>query len=221
MKILRSKIPMLLGLLLVLPAIAPCPAQEDNQYHDIIIPKIKMDDVPVADAIVNLARQAKLNFIVDSRVSADSNIPPVTIAFENVTAKEALDRILKIRRLVRIENPATTVSRIAPANLGIKPVNPDLLKNDTNLVCPQMVMDSVPLRDALRILAKQAGLEASFDEKLTAVQSTYISVRWTQLTPKQALVALLDNYDLVMKEESPDGTAKITHKKPPAESKSP
>jgi hypothetical protein len=214
-----THVPVLIGLFIMILIVAPCLAQQGDGHRDVIIPQIKMDDVPVPDAIVHLARRAEINYIADSRVSADTNMPHLTINFENVTAKEALDRILKIRRLVRIESPATTVSRIVPANLGIKPVDPELLKNDTNAVCPKIVMDEVPLRDALRLLAKQAGIKITIDENVKAVQSTYISLRWTNLTVKQALAALLDNYDLTMIEDASGGTAKIIEKYAPLNSR--
>lgn len=218
MKIAQAaKIPFLLGLLLVLFAAAPCPAQQETN-RDAVIPRIKMDDVPVLDAIKHLARQAQLNVIVDPRVISDTQIPPVAISFENITAKEALDKILKIRRLERIENPATTVSRIVPEKLGIKPVDPELLKNDTNAVIPIIFMEEVPLGDALINLAHQIGLNLTFDGKLSASQSIPVSFRWTSVSGRQALIAILDNNDLMMVEDSSRGTARITVKQAPPKS---
>jgi hypothetical protein len=212
-----AKIPFLLGLFMVLLTTAPCPAQQEKS-RDVVLPKIKMDNVPVPDAIKHLARQAQLNVIVDPRVISDTNIPPVAIAFENITAKEALDKILKIRRLERIENPATTVSRIVPEKLGIKPVDPELLRNDTNAVIPIILMEEVPLGDALINLAHQIRLNLTFDQKLAAAQSIPVSLRWNDITGKQALIALLDDYDLIMVEDTSGGTARITVKQAPPKS---
>jgi hypothetical protein len=39
------------------------------------------------------------------------------------------------------------------------------------------------------------------------------SFHWTNLTPRQALAALLDNFDLVMKEQTP-GAVRISLKAP-------
>ena len=209
-----AKISFLFSVLVALLATAPCPAQQETN-RDVIIPKIKIDDVPILDVIKHVARQAQLNVIVDPRIISDTGIPPVAITFENITAKEALEKILKIRRLERIENPATTVSRIVPEKLGIKPVDPELLKNDTNAVIPIIVMDDVPLRDALISLAHQIHLNLTFDKKLSATQSIPVSLRWNDITGKQALIALLDDYDLMMIEDSSGGTARITVKQAP------
>jgi len=210
-----SKISILLGLIVCLLSAATCPAQQE-EHHDEIIPKIKMDDVPIPDAIKHLARQAELNVILDPRVLSDSSIPPVSITFDNISAKEALDRILKIRRLVRVENPATTVWRIAPEKLGIKQVDPRWLKNDTNAVIPMIVMEDVPLRDALYNLARQIRWTVNFDATLKATPSllsTPVSLRWSKLTGKQALIALLDDFDLTIIDESSDGVVRIAKKK--------
>ena len=123
---------------------------------------------------------------------------------------------MKIRRLVRIENPATTVCRIAPENLGIKPVDPQWLKNDTNAVIPVIVMEEVPLRDALVNLARQVNWTINFDGRLPApALSAPVSIRWNKLTCKQALIALLDNFDLTIIDESSAGVVGVTKKKTP------
>jgi len=216
MKIARTpRAPFVFGLLSLLLAATPCPAQSQTN-HDEIFPVIKMDDVPVADAVKHLARQAGMNCIIDPRVQFNPGIPSVSIAFTNLTAKEALDKILKIRRLVRIENPATTVCRIAPENLGIKPVDPQWLKNDTNAVIPVIVMEEVPLRDALVNLARQVNWTINFDGRLPApALSAPVSIRWNKLTCKQALIALLDNFDLTIIDESSAGVVGVTKKKTP------
>jgi hypothetical protein len=205
-------------LLAILFTASPCPAQQP-EHHDDIIPQIKMDNVPLPDAIRNLARQAGFNYIIDPRVTSSFGASFVTTSFENISAKEALDKILSVHHLVRIESPATTVSRIAPANLGIKPVSGELLKTDTNTATPLIMMEEVPLDIALENLGRQLNLKINLDEKINAGPSISVSLRWTNITVKQALMALLDNYDLVMTEEA--GTAKITPKNPVAQSKSP
>lgn len=200
----------LLTFLIALPS-----AAQPKDSPDAIIPKIVINDVPVWDVVKNLSRQAELNCILDPRVAYDPNIPPVTITLEKMTAKDALDKILKIRRLVRIENPATTVSRIVPEKLAIKPIAPEWLKNDTNAVIPVIVMEDVPLRDALVNLAHQIGWTINFDQKLTtnpSILSAPVSLRWNKLTGKQALIALLDNYDLTIADESSTGVVTIAKK---------
>src|ERR1017187_10417037 len=64
-----------------------------------ISPLIVMDDVPLTDAIRNLARQAGLNYqldpkIVYGQIGADGKLtvqPSVSIRWENITAEQALN----------------------------------------------------------------------------------------------------------------------------------
>ena len=85
-----------------------------------VIPLIVMDDVPLTDAIKNLARQAGLNYILDPKVSfgqpgADGRPvpqPSVSIRWENVTAAQALDALLNTYNLQRADDPKSKISRV-------------------------------------------------------------------------------------------------------------
>ena len=72
-------------------------------------------------------------------------------------------------------------------------------------VIPLVEMDNVPLTDAIRKLARQAHLNILLDPKLSAspFNSMTVSIRWENVTAREALVALLDNYGLVMVDSTP------------------
>jgi hypothetical protein len=72
-------------------------------------------------------------------------------------------------------------------------------KND---VIPLIEMENVPLTDAIRQLARQARLNIVLDPRLSEAPfaRVTISVRWQGVTAREALVALLDNYGLVLVE---------------------
>ena len=84
------------------------------------IPIIVMDEVPLVDAIQNLARQAELNFMLDPQVSScwfgprgkKRNQPLVSIRWENVTAMQALTEILDNFNLELIEQPHSSFAQI-------------------------------------------------------------------------------------------------------------
>jgi type II secretory pathway component GspD/PulD (secretin) len=78
---------------------------------DEIVPLIVIDDVPLTDAIRNLARQSSLNFQFDPRVTS-TNQPNVSIRFENVTAQEALNAVLENYGLVLVRDPKSKIARI-------------------------------------------------------------------------------------------------------------
>ncbi|MDB6067631.1 MAG: hypothetical protein JWR26_3839, partial [Pedosphaera sp.] len=93
-------------------------ASATNQ--DPIIPRLTMADVPLSDAITNLARQAGLTFMLDPKLaSVQSGQPGVsvlqqTVSFQwtNVTARAALRAILDNYQLAMLENSTTHVARI-------------------------------------------------------------------------------------------------------------
>ena len=76
-----------------------------------VVPLIVIEDVPLTDAIRNLARQSNLNFQFDPRLAA-SNQPNVSIRFENVTAQEALNAVLENYNLTLIKDPKSKIARI-------------------------------------------------------------------------------------------------------------
>lgn len=84
-----------------------------------IIPLIVMDDVPLTDALRNLARQANVNYMLDPRVvygqpGTDGKVldPKVTIRWENVSAEQALHALLNNYSLQLVEDPKSRISRV-------------------------------------------------------------------------------------------------------------
>src|SRR5450759_3085723 len=72
-------------------------------------------------------------------------------------------------------------------------------------IIPLIVMDEVPLTDAIKNLARQAGLNYMLDPKIgfgqigtdgKATAQPSVSIRWEKITAEQALAALLNNYGL-------------------------
>src|SRR5713226_1000677 len=93
---------------------APAPPPNANEP----VPLIVIDDVPLTDAIRNLARQSNLNFQFDPRITpmgADgkpTNQPNVSIRFENVTAQEALQAVLDNYNLILIRDTKSKIARV-------------------------------------------------------------------------------------------------------------
>src|SRR5436190_5801362 len=82
-----------------------------GEKKDETVPLIVIDDVPLTDAIRNLARQSNLNFQFDPRVTT-SNQPNVSIRFENVSAHEALQAVLDNYSLSLVKEPKSKIARI-------------------------------------------------------------------------------------------------------------
>ena len=97
---------------------------------------------------------------------------------------------------------------------------------DGTEVVPLIVIDDVPLTDAIRNLARQSGLNFQFDPRVTApnvgpdgkpMPLPSVSFRWENVSAHDALVALLDNYNLVLVKDPQSRISKITVKDPKAE----
>ena len=80
------------------------PSWAAQPVRDEMIPLIEMDEVPLTEAIRAMARKARLNILLDPRLSE----PPfdrvvVTVRWENVTAREALIALLENYDLKLVE----------------------------------------------------------------------------------------------------------------------
>ena len=81
-------------------------------------------------------------------------------------------------------------------------------------VIPLIAMDSVPLSDALKCLARQIDLSYSLDPKVTRRRpEPQLTFKWTNLTGKAALGAILKTYDLQFVPDSQTGIGRITPKR--------
>ena len=99
-----------------------------------VIPLIVMDDVPLIDAVRNLARQAGINYLLDPKIGfgqagpdgKTTAQPSVSIRWENITAEQALTAMLNNYALQLVEDPKSKIARIttkdpaAPAPLSTK-----------------------------------------------------------------------------------------------------
>jgi len=202
---------------------------QDNSDAREVIPVIQMDDVPLTTAICSLARQAGKNYIFDPRLCGPwvgpvgklGREPNVTVRWENLSAEAALGRLLKEHGLVMVDSPATSTTRIGFTNQAILPIPPGAVGGSTNSVIPLIAIEDVPLDEAIRYLAGKAQLSLVWDASVPMPSRvSAVSVRWANVTARQAIVALLDNYNWVLVEDSATGSARIVAKAPAQPGKS-
>lgn len=91
---------------------------------------------------------------------------------------------------------------------------PDAIASD---IVPLIVIDEVPLTDAIRNLARQSNLNFQFDPKITASNQPNVSIRFENVTAQEALLAVLENHNLALIKEGKQKIARITFKDPKAE----
>ena len=70
----------------------------------------------------------------------------------------------------------------------------------SNEVIAIIEFDNVPLPDVIRNLARQARLNILLDPRLTEppFNRQMVSIRWQGVTAREALLAVLENYGLVL-----------------------
>jgi hypothetical protein len=131
-----------------------------------------------------------------------------------MSSEQELRALLREHQLILVTNPVTTVARVAPVSRRVEPVPASAVGLETNKAVPLIVIDEVPLLYAIRNVAKQAGLEVRFDRKVVRAleRDSEISIRWENLTVRQALAALIANYGLVMEEEQTSASAEVRFK---------
>ena len=208
------KVTLALSLAWILPSTSPGQSADN-------IPLIKFQDVPITTAIESLARQAKINFIVDPKLFLNTDgtskpEPSLTFRWENLTAGNALARMLKENGLVMRTNAFSTVVCITGTNATARQIDVKLLGNDTNGVIPLIHFIDVPVSEALKSLIKQGHVTAVLDPQVSGdappsspdfkmVMAPTVSVRWENLTARQAIVEICDVYGLVIvKGSAPD-----------------
>lgn len=198
----------------------------DNSSDNI--PQIRFSNVPITTAIQHLARQSGLNYLIDPKLFASSGgsngngipEPALTITWTNITAKAALARILKDHDLAAVEDHFTTVTFITGTNHVANVVDAGLLASTdlTNAPVPLIYFADVPLDAALQHLLEQGHLKAVLDPKVsdyvdpvdhTLHPAPTVSLRWENLTAKQAVIALCENYGLMIVKDSTTGVVTI------------
>ena len=214
---------------IALSATAQCTLGQDANQ---VIPILQMEGVPITTVIENLSRLSEQNYILDPRLfgptpngpyhNRDGEIvsePLLTFKWENLTAKQALARLLREHDLYAIEMQNTPIVQISHTKQDAGIVDATLLGADTNAVVPLIKMQSVSIGTALGRLARSAGIKVVIDAKLLRfsdaedVSSTIISFRWERVTAKQAMIALCENFGLDIVKDSTTGNIRIEQKK--------
>lgn len=190
--------------------------------------EISLQNVPLDDVIVNLARQAGRNFILDAKLSApfdaDGKViqrPSVTFHEGDTTVEQALGQILKEHGLVMVEDPVTTVARITFTNQPSEKADASFLVGGTNAPVPLLAFSDVPVDAAIQYIAGTGHLGVALDPKISdgyrssdgkLVTPPLVSIRWKNITARQSLLALCLNYDLNIIKDDKTGVWRIEMK---------
>jgi hypothetical protein len=193
-----------------------------------VIPLIQFNEVPLTTALENLARQEGVNYMLDCHLGlmwfgsgpGHRAEPLLNIRLENVTAWNTLNRILNLYNLVLFDNPITHIWQVRDADepayhldaslLGLDTTHPP---TNTNSIIAVIEFTQVPLHYALENLIRQSSLpivlDPQFKDSRTDLSRISLSLRWENLTAKQAIVALCQNYDLDIVKDVATGGLRI------------
>jgi hypothetical protein len=172
---------------------------------------VAFDQVPLMDAIQVLARQAGLVITFDpvllNQKAADGTpipSPIVTIKYKNVTARQVLQSLLDNYGWQMTTNPGPTFRITFKDPNAVRPLwtKVNLLENvETNgaaaagnEIIPEIAFEGVPLPDAINTLAQESGLNIQFDPRLAESPDVKVTVKYKNVTARQVLQSLLDNY---------------------------
>lgn len=107
--------------------------------------------------------------------------------------------------------PATPSAPPAPAaTSAVTEVTPNAE------VMPLITIEDAPLTDAIKTLARQAGINFQFDPKvLQATNAPTVTIRFENVTALQALTAVLENHGLQLSQDPKTKIARVTTKEAP------
>jgi hypothetical protein len=189
------------------------------------IPVIDFQGVPVTTAVDNLARLARLNYLVEPNLftAADGTPrpePALSIHWENLTAAAALTRLLAENHLFAVSNAFSTVVLVSAKPTVAHTVEAKLLGADTNAAIPLIRFSDVPLGEALKFFINSAHLPVTLDPHVSGEAPPeppdfkpafvpQVSVNWHDLTARQALVALCEAYHLTIGKNGETGALTV------------
>jgi hypothetical protein len=186
-----------------------------------ILETVSFDNLPLPDAIRQLAKLAGLTCQIDpellNRKAADGTpIPPPTVKerWKNVSPLQALDALSENYGCLVLWGPGPNPQPFIYAGGAVDPrvIKVNLLDktpaagalaapanaNPADEIAEAMTFDKLPVTDAIRQLAGLAGLNIQFDPQLfrAAIRAPTVNERYTNITPRQAIQKLLDKYGL-------------------------
>jgi type II secretory pathway component GspD/PulD (secretin) len=168
-------------------------------------------DMTNAPAPAVAATAADTNAPVSALPAALTSAPATTLASDSTNAP--------LPAAPEVIAPITNSAAVA-ADLGAIDTNAPALPT-----IPLIQFQDVPLTVAIENLARQAGLNYLLDPKIGYGQPDQngqikpeptLSIRWENVTAEQALLALLNNYDLQLVRDPKTGIGRITMKDPTA-----
>ena len=148
----------------------------------------------------------------------DTNAPAVTTTTTTTTS------ITTTTATTIVTNDVTVTTAVATETNAVPDVSTNAVPAGTNSI-PLIQFQDISLTTAIENLARQANINYLLDPKIGFGQPDQngqpkpeptLSIRWENITPEHALLALLDNYGLQLVYDRKTEIARITVKDPTA-----
>ena len=211
-----------------------------------VVPLISLhSEFPLINAITNLAQQAGVEFQVAPELLTNGVPVPALrepvgmVQYEDVTYRTALDRLLAEKNLVLGRRAGTETLLLGTPESELTPITPE--GGDLAAMDPDSVPDleaffdpnkEVPLITAIQMLGRLAEMNLMIDPRLKtggirqvgtnlvelpAVATNSVSLStYGNVSPRQTLEALLNNYGLVLIHDPATDFSQVTFRDPTA-----
>ncbi len=146
----------------------------------------------------------KKSFCVPSRDQTAPNNTPITMKIKSGLLLALAFAASTAIGVAQDTNTAPALVTPTAAN----PANPEVM--------PLIVIDDAPLPDAIRNLARQAGINLLFDPRALATMTNNVSFRLENVTAEQAMFAVLDNNGFQMTQDPKTRISRVAIKDPAA-----
>ena len=204
------------------------PAASVTTTNDAAVPATSVastNDAAPATSVTNDAAAAATSATTTNNVAATTNAPAVEDAAKPATTVAAADTTAQPATDTNAPAATPAADATAPAAATDASAGQTNAPAQPGAVIPLIVMDDVPLTDAIKNLARQAGLNYILDPKVAfgqpgpdgrPIPQPSVSIRWENVTAVQALTALLGTYNLQLVEDPKSKIARVTVRDPAA-----
>jgi hypothetical protein len=192
-----------------------------------VFPLIEVDDQTVTNALVELARKARLNVEFEPRAAAllidthEGVLQLNALRLEKVTAFAALAALAEAYGLSVCNGRNSKTVLITKKSLWEEAAEAEApIRGKENAksqedVVPLIVIEDVPVLDAIRNLARQVGQNIIFDADVSRkfgrnTEENSITVRFENIAASEALEKILKSHQLKLKRHLKSGIGIIT-----------
>jgi len=188
-------------------------AATSNQFFEAV-------SNPAADVAVTNQPVTPPETTNATATTVDSNVV-TTIVSNEVTTTTASNETASVTATNQVASPAETNSTTSEVTSSETAPNAAVIVPVATI--PLIQFQDVPITTAIENLARQAGINYLLDPKISygqpdekgqIVAEPTLSIRWENVTAEQALLALLDNYDLQLVQDTRTKIGRITTKDP-------